>query len=169
MPVRRRRLEILFGPIAAGKSTYARERAKDGALVANDDSIVLAVHGGEYGAYCETLKPLYKLIRHEIISFAAAKDLDVIVDSTGLKKSTRDFLRLLGRQLDFDVCLTMFRRGLFSGKPDGIRRFKADPRGMTKDAWVQIARYHASIVEPVEVYERKLFDSVTTIAWKKSQ
>lgn len=168
MPIRKRRLEILFGPIASGKSTYARERAKAGALVANDDSIVLAVHGGEYGAYCETLKPLYKSIRHQIISAAASADLDVIVDSTGLKRSTRDFLRLLGRQLDFDVYLTIFRKGLFGGKVDGIRRFKADPRGMTKDEWVRIADHHATIVDYPDDFERSLYKAIKTICWKRS-
>lgn len=73
------KLEILFGPVASGKSTYSRRRASDGALIANDDAIVLAVHGGEYSLYAKELKPVYKALRGLVAQFGAALGRDVII------------------------------------------------------------------------------------------
>lgn len=165
MTQRPRMLEILFGPIASGKSTYARQRAEAGALIANDDAIVMAVHGGFYAGYDKKWKPLYKSIRNGIIHHAAMIDCDVVVDSTGLKRSTRDFLRLLGRQLDFEVGLTFLRNGVFKGREDGRRRFKADPRGMSEDEWVKIAEFHAKVVDPVTSDEEASFQFRKRIRW----
>ena len=71
---------IVIGPMCSGKSTFCQAAAKAGYLIANDDAIVTAVHGGTYGLYSKSLKPLYKGIELEIIRTGLAVGRDVIVD-----------------------------------------------------------------------------------------
>lgn len=154
------KIEILFGPIASGKSTYARFRAEQGALVANDDALVLATHGGAYNMYDSALKGVYKSLRSQIIHMGAAVGRDVIVDSTGQLKDTRDHLRTLGHSLNLDVRLVIFRNGVFEGEADGVRRYAADSRGVSMQDWIRIAEHHAGRQEPVTPDEKLLYDDV---------
>ena len=173
---RKPRLEILFGPIASGKSTYARKRGQEGALVVNDDAIVTAVHGGNYSGYRKDLKGLYKGLRSQIIHAAALTRRDVVVDSTGLYRSTRDHLRTMGRSLGMDVALVICRDGQFKGAVDGRRRFEADPRGLTLDEWQRIGQRHAANHDRLGVdedpdprYEQvngRLYDATIIVCWK---
>lgn len=159
------KLEILFGPIASGKSTYARKRAEHGALVANDDALVLAIHGGAYNMYDSSLKGVYKAVRSQIIHMGAALSRDVIVDSTGQLKDTRDHLRTLGRSLNMNVQLVVFRDGVFAGEADGVRRYAADSRGLSLQDWIRIAEHHAKRCDPLSPDEWLLYDYVQSITW----
>ena len=55
-------LRILISPPGGGKSTYAQQRAECGDIIADIDSIVTMVHGGDYKLYNIALKPLYKSV-----------------------------------------------------------------------------------------------------------
>lgn len=158
-------LDVLFGPIASGKSTYAENRARAGDLIANDDAIVMAVHGGVYGAYDKGLKPLYKMLGLQIIHHAATDGKNVVVDSTGLRRSTRTRFAEVGRSLGFITRLVVFRNGEFLGAEDGVRRFRADSRGMSLESWVNIGEHHAATVEPVDPWTEE-FDEFLKIPWK---
>lgn len=150
------KIEILLGPIA-GKSTYARERAEQGALMANDDALVLAIHGGAYNMYMydSALKDVYKAVRSQIIHMGAALGRDVVIDSTSQWKDTRDHLRTLGRSLNLEVELVMFQGGA-----DGVRRYNDDSRGVSMEDWIHIAEPHAGRQEPVTPDEKLLYDDV---------
>lgn len=159
-------IELLYGPIASGKSTYARKEAAlgFGAIVANDDAIVTAVHGGNYDKYRREFKALYKGVTDSIIMFAVNKGVKVIVDSTSFRRSTRDFYRMLGKRLDVSVGITVFRGGEFLGREDGSRRWAADPRGMTRTEWEQVGEHHASLHQPLELEED--FDQRRYVPWE---
>ncbi len=43
------RVELLVGMIASGKSTYARRRAAEGAIIICDDAVKAALHGVTQG------------------------------------------------------------------------------------------------------------------------
>jgi hypothetical protein len=45
-------MQILVGPIASGKSTFARKRATEGALIINDDALAAILHAGDDTASC---------------------------------------------------------------------------------------------------------------------
>jgi hypothetical protein len=55
-------MEILVGPIASGKSTYARKRAAEGALIINDDALVAMLHAGDDTRYNTHNKNTYNAI-----------------------------------------------------------------------------------------------------------
>jgi len=54
-----RKIQILVGMIASGKSTYSKHAARLGFIVVNDDAIVNAVHGEDYTLYDKKLKLLW--------------------------------------------------------------------------------------------------------------
>ena len=71
------RLEVLVGPIASGKSTYCIERAREGAMVINDDAIVNSLHANQYDKWNKKLKPLYKAIENLSITISLVIEVDI--------------------------------------------------------------------------------------------
>lgn len=142
------RMEILVGPIASGKSTYARSKAAAGALVVCDDDIIIAVHGGDYGMYHETFKPLYCNIEAAIITHAAMIHRTVIIDTGGRTRSKRARFAALGRSLGFEVGVILFPWA--SASEHARRRMASDPRGMTYDDWLRVALAHERQFQPVD-------------------
>ena len=140
------KLELLCGPIASGKSTYCRTAAKEGAIILNDDSIVNAVHAGDYCLYNESLKPLYKSVENTLVCTALAMGLRLVIDRPN--HSIRMRRRYIGLAHSFDatVELVMFKREI--PEVHGERRFNSDSRGHTLDYWTNVARYHDSIYQP---------------------
>lgn len=149
------KLELLVGPIASGKSTYCRKAADEGAIILNDDSIVTALHGGDYRLYKEGLKPLYKTIETTIVSTALAMGLRVIVDRPNHSRKMRRRFIGLAHSLDAMVQLVMFKRE--TPEVHGQRRFNSESRGHSLDYWVNVAKAHERIYEPpdqlVEQYD----------------
>lgn len=160
---------IFHGPIASGKSTQAARMADRGTLIANDDAIVSMVHGGDYGLYSPQLKPLYKGIRNSMIQYAAATNRDIVIDSTALTRETRRGILAMGKSLDMLVGLMLFRNGHFAGEADGIRRYESDPRGHTRDYWINVAKSHKLNHDPVTAEELRLYDEVQHVGWYDSR
>lgn len=135
------RIEVLIGMIASGKSTYALKRAKEGAIVINDDSIVLAVHSNNYTLYNETLKPIYKAIANNIIHMGISMGYDIIIDNTNLKSDTRKRWVSIAKSLDVPIYAVFFPRYLVD--THAKRRYKADSRGLSYNTWKKVAEQHA--------------------------
>lgn len=138
-------LEILVGPIASGKSTYCRAAATTGAVILNDDSIVTAIHGGDYRRYNKKLKPLYKCVENTLVSTALAMGLRVVIDRPNYSINMRRRYIGLAKSFDTRVKLVMFERA--APEIHGERRFKSDPRGHDLDYWIEVARLHESWYE----------------------
>lgn len=134
-------MEILVGMIASSKSTYCRKRAKEGALVINDDSITNCIHSNQYSCYREELKPLYKGIENYIITFADAKDIDVIIDRPNLSPQTRSRYISIAKSLDIpDIIGIVFK--VETPEIHATRRFNHDSRGHSYEYWLEAARCH---------------------------
>ena len=146
---------LLVGPIASGKSTYARERALGGALVVNDDSLVTSVHGGWYGGYATGLKPLYVTLETAIITHAAGSGRDVVIDRGCRNKATRARFAALGRSLGFTIYAKEFPWE--AAEVHATRRFAHDPRGLTWDRWFEVANQHEMTFEPVNYEAEGLY------------
>ena len=137
------RLEILMGMIASGKSTYCRKRALEGAIIVNDDSIVTAMHGGNYALYDKKLKPLYKSLENTAILTAAALGRDVVVDRPGYSRSQRRRYIRIGKSLDMQVAVITFPKQ--EPMVHAERRFNKDSRGKTLEQWLEAAERHAKL------------------------
>lgn len=134
------KLEILCGPIASGKSTFCKIRAKEGAIIVNDDAIVCAVHGGNYSLYDKSLKILYKSIEFSIISHAFSCGRDVIIDRPCISRKTREKYIRIANGYDIPVEVIVFYRG--APELHGERRFNGDNRGHNLEYWINVAKFH---------------------------
>ena len=139
------KMELLCGPIASGKSTYCRKAANEGAIILNDDSIVTAVHGGDYKLYNKTLKPLYKSVENTLVCMALSMGLRLVIDRPNHSRKMRRRYIGLAHSFDVPVHIVMFKRE--TPEIHGERRFKSDARGHTLDYWIDAARAHERIYE----------------------
>lgn len=150
-------IEILIGTIASGKSMYCKRRASEGAVIINDDSIVLAVHGGNYLLYDKELKPLYKTIELAIFSSAALLKRDVIIDR-GLSLTRESRLRWIGLAKSFDLPIHARVFEFASPYEHAKRRFKSNDRGLSLLVWWLVVLRHKRIYSPPLINEG--FDAI---------
>lgn len=140
-----RRIEVLVGPIASGKSTYVANRVRGGWVVVNDDAIYAAIHGGDYGKYDRNLKALYKSTENHVLTMAVALNRDVIVDRPNVTKMGRARYIALATSFDVkEIVAVVFP--VQSAEVHATRRFHADARGQDYQFWLdaaehQVARY----------------------------
>jgi predicted kinase len=135
------KMQVLVGMIASGKSSYARNAARCGALVVNDDAIVNLVHGGEYTLYDQNLKVLYKSIESHIVNMASALNRKVLVDR-GLNVSVKARQRWvsLARSLDMSCVAMVFENE--GPEVHAKRRTDHDARGLAYEYWLKVASLH---------------------------
>jgi predicted kinase len=151
--------ELLIGPIASGKSTWTARRAREGAIVLNDDSLVTSLHGGHYEMYDKKLKPLYKTIPLMLAGMTILAGRDVIIDSTNLTRAVRSRWIGMAKMYDVPVVGVVFDR---KGPAEHAgRRTRSDDRGYDFDYWLKVARYHDSIYEAPDASEG--FDNLVPI------
>ena len=143
-------VEILIGNIASGKSTYCRNRAKEGAIILNDDSIVNGVHCDMYTLYDKELKPLYKSIENAIVTSAVALGRDVIVDR-GLNLTPKSRRRFIGLAHAFDAEAIAVLFKFHDPEVHAQRRKGHDMRGHDFDYWLRVAQAkHEQHIPPQE-------------------
>lgn len=133
-------LELLIGMIASGKSSYAKARAKQGAIIVNDDAIVTTLHGGDYTLYDRGLKPLYKHVENSIITMALSFGRDVVLDRPCLKRLTRARYIGLANSLDVPVRGVIFE--VKSPEIHANRRIAHDLRGHKPEYWHRVCEAH---------------------------
>jgi len=135
---------ILIGGVGSGKSTYAKEKAKDGWIIINDDALVNAVHADQYLLYNKCFKPLYKGIEAAVFSHAVALNVNIVIDRTNLDPETRKRYVCMCRAFDVkDIIAVVFP--MVSPEEHALRRFNSDSRGVSLEKWTEIAKYHFSM------------------------
>ena len=131
-------VEILVGNIASGKSTYAKERARQGAVVVSHDALVNGFHGGLYTAYDAALRPtLYWPIYKASIIAAIRTRRDVVVDDRNHTEEKRGRIIEMAKANSVSVACTVFDREV--PQQHAERRFETDSRGVDLDRWTQVA------------------------------
>lgn len=143
------RIEILVGMVASGKSTYARRRAKEGALVISHDDLTAMLHA-EY-RYEQGLRECYRKMEESIAWAALVAGRDVVVDRTHLTAESRR--RWITWASHYDSLQTFDGRGpttpvvvvafpIETPRVHAVRRFAADPRGRPFAEWLEVAEHH---------------------------
>jgi predicted kinase len=142
------KIQCLVGMIASGKSTYARNAARQGVICMNDDAIVNMLHADDYTLYDKSLKVLYKSIENQIIGTALAMKRPVLVDR-GLNVSVEGRKRWLALAKSFDVSCEAIVFKNEGPEVHAKRRTKSDARGHDYGYWLGVASMHyAAYVEP---------------------
>lgn len=137
------KVEVLVGMIASGKSTFAKRRAAEGAIIVNDDAIVTALHGGDYGAYQNDLTPLYKHVEEAAFAIAVTLGRDVVIDR-GVNVSANARRRWVGLAHAYNAHAVAVVFPRFSPKEHASRRFNSDGRGHSEKYWIEVAKARAS-------------------------
>ncbi len=159
------KIQVLVGPIAAGKSSYCKNAARKGYITVNDDAVINLVHGGDYTLYDKSLKILYKSIENNIIGIALAMNRTVVVDR-GLNVSVHGRRRWLALAKSFDVPCEAI---VFKKEKPSIhakRRYNSDSRGHTYEYWLKAAQFHNSIFDKPSRLEEG-FAAIHKISWKE--
>jgi hypothetical protein len=138
-------LEVLIGPIAAGKSTYARKRADEGAIVVSHDDLTTMCHT-RY-RYEQGLRECYRRMEESIAWAAIAAGRDVVVDRTHLTRESRERWVRWAR-LTYDALNTYEGRGpttrvIAVAFPIEAPEIHARRRGRTYLEWLRVAHHHA--------------------------
>ena len=156
--------QVLVGMIASGKSTYAKDVARRGGVIVNDDAVVTAVHGGDYGLYDERLKPLYKGVEAQIAVLAVAIGRDVVVDrGVNIRRSARARWVTFAKALDQKCEAVVFQRS--AAAIHAARRQASDPRGHHPGYWLHVALHHEKDYDEPNVDEG--FDRIVYVPWEK--
>lgn len=135
------KIQLLIGMIASAKSHYAKNAAKQGLIIVNDDDIVTSLHGGDYTLYDKKLKVLYKSIENTIVSFALSIGKSVIIDR-GVNISLQGRKRWIALAKSFDVLCEAIVFEKQSPETHAQRRFNHDPRGLSYQFWLNCAKEH---------------------------
>lgn len=146
-------IKLLMGMIASGKSTYAKEKAAEGWLTINDDSIVKLLHGEDYTLYSKELKPLYKSVEQAIVGLIINSKKSVIIDNgrANLTKSGRQRWLSIAKSADIPIEIVVFPKEY--PLIHVARRLASDPRGLDYNTWVEVANTHASLWEEPSLKE----------------
>lgn len=161
------KLEILVGMIASGKSTYARKRADEGAIVVCHDDLTAMLHG-RY-RYEQGLRSAYREAEEAIASTFIAAGRDVVIDRTHLTRESRERWIKFARWGVFTDVYPIAPTLIVVVFPnEGIdvhagRRFDADPRGRSLEDWRGVAELHCAqaLTEPLD-WKSEGFDGVTS-------
>lgn len=146
------KLEILVGMIASGKSTYARKRADEGAIVVSHDDLTEMLHA-RY-RYDQSKREMYRRMEELLAREALFNDLDVVIDRTHLTLESRDRWRafLITNQLHVGhlprsggighVPFVAVRFPIMTPETHALRRVCSDGRGRSYDEWLKVAEHH---------------------------
>lgn len=141
-------IEVLVGMIASGKTTYARRRADEGALIISHDDLTRMLHG-RY-RYEAVLRDCYRRMEQSLAWAGLNAGRDVIIDRTHLTRESRK------RWIDW--ARGYVELNTFEGKSPTVlvvavafpieapcfhaNRRMSDPRGRSYEDWLKVACHH---------------------------
>jgi predicted kinase len=156
-------IEVTVGTVGSGKSTFAKQRAKEGWIIINDDSIVLGIHADQYQLYDPNLKPLYKGTELFILNTAVAMGKNVVIDKgLSLTRNSRQRWISIGRSLDAVVECLVFE--FFTPEIHAARRSNSDARDHDPEYWLRVAQHHFSVYEEPTLEEG--FGKISHHLWR---
>jgi len=161
------KIELLVGMIASGKSTYARRRADEGALVISHDGLTSMLHAAY--RYESWLRPCYREMEESLVKLAIEYERDVVIDRTHLTLESR--LRWVHfASAEFaghkpDVYLHAITFPIEAPEAHALRRFTAEARGRSYEDWLDVARHHSYQASEEPIGEGEGFDRIERRQW----
>lgn len=160
---------VLVGMIGSGKSTYARRRAAEGALVVCHDDLCRMLHAGcpvgpNSSGYEPELRACYREMEEDLARVAIKHGRDVVIDRTHLTRESRERWTSFARYPRFpswaqpSVIAVVFP--MEDPEVHALRRFTSDARGRTYDQWLQVARHHHDQAAREPLSEAEDFDEI---------
>lgn len=148
------KLELLIGMIASGKSTYARRRADEGAIVISHDDLTAMLHV-QY-RYEPGLRQQYRAAEEKLAHVFLAAGRDVVIDRTHLTAESRkrwvDFTRWPNFGPEREPAIVAVAFPVEPPEVHARRRFDFDARGRSYKDWLRVAQHHYAqqLAEPLD-------------------
>jgi len=148
--------------VASGKSTYARRRADEGALVISYDDLAQMLHAGY--RYDAALRSAYAAIIRQTAAVGFAHGRDVILDGTHLTRESRQYWVEQGRAAGARVVAVQFPVG--PADEHAARRCAAGDRGKSYAEWLAVAERQRAeaLAEPVDA----VLEGFDAVIWAPS-
>jgi predicted kinase len=144
---------ILVGLIGSGKSTWAREKAKeDNTIIINKD-VIRQMFKGEY-FFHKDYEHLVDQMSKACFLKALQKGYNVIIDETNITKKKRaayveavkEHYYMIDEPVEFEIVW-------FPEKRNNIENRMKEPRGYTQEQWEAVLRGMKSAFEEPELEE----------------
>jgi predicted kinase len=128
---------ILVGIPGAGKSTWAKEKAKDGnTIIISRDDLRYMIKG-EY-IFDMRYEPLIKEMSRSMIADAMRAGFDIIIDETNITKRQRtEIIEFVKDNEDFDDFASIIAV-VFEEKENNLENRMREPRGLSRDLWESV-------------------------------
>lgn len=154
------RIEVLVGMIGSGKSSYARWRADQGALVICHDDLTQMLHG-RY-RYEPELRACYRAMQIQLAQNGIVAGRDVIIDRNHLTRESRAFwIDVARRSENTPIVAVPFPIG--SAEDHARRRFYADARGRSYEEWLKVALHHEAQAAAEPLLATEGFDAILPV------
>lgn len=129
-------IEVLVGMIGTGKTTYAKDRALEGAHVVCRDQLEEMFTAGTKKYHSPTW--LIHATEEKIVELSAYNQRSIVIDRTNLNRKTRKRWLQIASRFQTDIIAVVF-------PPEfpwvcAKRRFDHDPRGVSLEKWEEVAR-----------------------------
>jgi predicted kinase len=143
-------LILLIGNIASGKSTKAKELAKQGYTIISRDAIRYMIGAGEY-IFNPDLEPTIKKATHELLKKFLEDDVRVVYDETNVNQALRSSTIEIAKEYGYKVIAVVMPR---LSKRKSVNRRVKDPHGSDdRDIWNMVWTNFDSIYEEPTIEE----------------
>lgn len=129
-------IEVLIGNISSGKTSYARHRALQSALII-DESFIFSLHAGLRQMVTKNNNLLYRNLEYQIISFALSNNKDVIIDKCNFSSLLRERYIRIAKGFDTDIVGIVFPRE--NPNIHSERKIKYNKEGYDEAYWKKVA------------------------------
>ena len=130
-----KRLIILVGNIASGKTTLVKDLVKLGYLVLSRDDIRYMLGGGEY-IWDTNLEKIIKDIQLSLLRKIVRKKYDVVIDGTNMSMMSREDALAIANKAGYETIAYVMPK--ISKKKSVERRLANNHGNTTKKQWEDI-------------------------------
>jgi predicted kinase len=155
--------------VGSGKSTYARRRADEGAIVISHDDLTQMLHA-RY-RYEQVLRDQYRAAEEKLAHVFLSAGRDVVIDRTHLTRESRkrwvDFTKWPNFAHDRVPVIAAVTFPIEAPEVHARRRVECDARGRSYDDWLRVAHHHyqQSVDEPLHAKDEG-FDWIEGNRWR---
>lgn len=124
---------ILIGNIGSGKTTYCKEKVKEGYVIISKDDIRYSIGAGNYIFNLDYEQSISNCILEFFHSLSHLNNIKIIIDETNMDKEARKLYLYWGTYYKYKKIAIIFPK--LSKKESVIRRLENNHGDTSKEVW----------------------------------
>ena len=128
-------LQILVGNIGAGKTTYCKQKTREGYVIISKDDIRYSIGAGTYTFNFDYEPAINLIILMMVIDFMAI-GVPVIIDETNMNKASRYYYLQFANIYKYKKIAVIFKK--LSMKESVARRLNKNHGETTEEVWKEV-------------------------------